>query len=49
LFVAAFALADTVKSPDINHILPSPLDREVVPAIAKRVAEVYEQEKQYLT
>lgn len=45
---AAFALAETVKSPDIDHILPSPLDREVVPAIAKRVKEIYEQEKHYL-
>ena len=38
---AASALADSVKSPTAEEILPSPLDRSVAPLVAKAVAEAF--------
>jgi malate dehydrogenase (oxaloacetate-decarboxylating) len=42
---AAFALADCVKKPTVDNILPTPLDREVAKLIAKRVAKVWREEQ----
>ncbi len=39
--MAAFALAKTVKNPTIDNILPSALDRSIVPAVAKAVEKAY--------
>lgn len=38
---AAFALAECVKNPTRDHILPSALDKKVPIHIAKKVAEIY--------
>jgi len=38
---AALALADSVKEPSADNILPSPLDRSVAPLVAKAVAEAW--------
>ena len=38
---AAYALADAVKNPTCDSILPSPLDRWVSPLVAKSVAEAF--------
>jgi malate dehydrogenase (oxaloacetate-decarboxylating) len=35
---AAMALAETVPSPTAEQILPSPLDKSIVPAVAEAVA-----------
>lgn len=43
--MAAFALAKSVKNPTVNNILPSPLDKSVVPAIALAVKKAYEFDK----
>ncbi len=40
--MAAFALAQSVDKPTVENILPSPLDKSVVPAIAKAVKKAYE-------
>lgn len=45
---AALALAECVKEPTVDKILPSPLDKSVPEAIAKKVAQIYEEEKQFL-
>lgn len=41
---AAFALASTVKSPNVNNILPSALDKSVAKIIAKEVARIWKEE-----
>ena len=41
---AAFSLAKVVKEPLVDNILPSPLDKNVVPAIAAAVKKAYEEE-----
>ncbi len=41
---AAFALASTVKNPTVDNILPSPLDKGVAEAIAKKVAKIWKEE-----
>ena len=46
---AALALASCVEKPGIENILPSPLDKGVSDVIAKKVAAIYEEEKQFLT
>lgn len=43
---AAFALADCVKSPTIDNILPSPLDKKVPRAIADAVKKTWKVEKE---
>lgn len=43
---AAFALAECVKEPTLDNILPSPLDRSVAPHIAERVARIYQEEQE---
>ena len=40
--MAAFALAKSVKDLSVDNILPSPLDKSVVPNIAKAVKKAYE-------
>lgn len=40
--MAAFALAATVKELTVDNILPSALDKSVVPAVAKAVKKAYE-------
>lgn len=40
--MAAFALAATVKNLNPENILPSPLDKSVVPAVAKAVKRAYD-------
>lgn len=40
---AAEALAKLVKNPTKEYIIPNPLDRNVVPAVAKAVADAYSQ------
>lgn len=40
--MAAFALANAVKDLSPKNILPSPLDKSVVPAVAKAVKKAYE-------
>lgn len=40
--MAAFALAATVKNLNSENILPSPLDKSVVPAVAKAVKRAYD-------
>ncbi len=42
---AAFALAECVKKPTVDNILPTPLDRKVAKHIAKRVAKVWREEQ----
>ena len=42
---AAFALAETVKKPTVDNILPSPLDKSVARHIAKRVARIWKEEQ----
>lgn len=39
---AAFALADSVKDPTADVVLPSPLDRHVAPLVAQAVAGAFE-------
>ncbi len=46
---AAFALAACVKNPSVGNILPSPLDKSVPRAIARRVRAIYLEEKDLLT
>ena len=46
---AALALASCVEKPTRDMILPSPLDKNVVEVIAKKVAEIYEEEKHFLS
>lgn len=41
---AAFALAECVKKPTVDDILPTPLDRQVAKHIAKRVTKVWKEE-----
>lgn len=43
---AAFALAECVKKPTAENIVPSPLDREVPKKIAEAVAATWEKEKE---
>ena len=43
---AAYALADSVKDPTADYILPSPLDRTVAPLIAQAVASAFEETAQ---
>lgn len=45
---AALALASCVKNPTVENILPSPFDENVVEKIAAKVAQIYEEEKQFL-
>lgn len=40
--MAAFALANSVKNLSVDNILPSPLDKSVVPNVAKAVKKAYE-------
>lgn len=40
--MAAFALAKVVNKPTVDNILPSPLDKSVVPAVASAVKKAYE-------
>lgn len=42
---AAHALAGMINSPSEEKILPSPLDKGVVPAIARAVGEAWENEQ----
>lgn len=42
--MAAFALASTVKNPTVDNILPSALDRTVVPAVASAVGKAYKED-----
>lgn len=44
---AAFALANCLKNPTIDNILPSPLDKNVPKVIAKRVEEIYKEEQSF--
>jgi len=39
---AAFALADSVKEPTVDLVLPSPLDRHVAPLVAQAVAGAFD-------
>ena len=39
--MAAFALAKAVEKPTVDNILPSPLDKSVVPAVAAAVKKAY--------
>lgn len=41
---AAHALADAVKQPHVDHVLPDPLDRSVAPQVAEAVAHAYLEE-----
>ena len=34
---AAHALANSIKNPTVDRVLPSPLDRSVAPLVAKAV------------
>ena len=43
--MAAFALANCVKELSVENILPSPLDKSVVPAVAGAVKKAYEFDK----
>jgi malate dehydrogenase (oxaloacetate-decarboxylating) len=43
---AAFALADSVKNPSADLILPSPLDRTVAPLVAQAVADAFSESKE---
>ncbi|MEI6532319.1 MAG: NADP-dependent malic enzyme [Candidatus Roizmanbacteria bacterium] len=45
---AAFALAESVKNPTRDNILPSPLDKTVPKKIAERVAKIYKEEECYM-
>ena len=46
---AALALASCIKNPTVDKILPSPLDKNVVDVIAKKVAQIYKEEKQFIS
>lgn len=45
---AAFALAESVKDPTPDKVLPSPFDKSVPLKIAKRVAQIYKEEEKFL-
>lgn len=42
---AAFALAECVKNPTVDNILPSALDKKVAKHIARRVAKIWREEQ----